>query len=371
MKNLNLLFNKSYFNGIEKASFKDGLKERNDEICGVLFRQVDFWELDGKVCPKNQRFLMKTTYPGLLTGVGYAHEAEAGSDNCVKLGFSFDYTTGQPYVPGSSVKGMLRSCFQQPDVIGEVLSEIEMKQNDLNIDIDSFKQNLDANVRTLETSIFDGGDTFFDAALRCGNWHGKVMGLDYVTPHKGETKNPIPILMAKVLPEVIFEFRFKLEDSDVECVTDLTEHKKVKVTVTAAQKIKLFKTLIELFGVGAKTNVGYGALTPVEDGDAKEQIKQAEGELRRGTASTPSASHIGSSQRREQTARPTRGNSDSHTCAVRGCANTTKRVLCQNCYDAAITNGRCALCGEETDWNKYRGEYFPLCRNCKQQHNPK
>ena len=51
----------------------------------------------------------KTTYPGLAVGLGYIHESDEIED--YKMGMSFDHTTGVPYIPGSSVKGTLRSVF--------------------------------------------------------------------------------------------------------------------------------------------------------------------------------------------------------------------------------------------------------------------
>src|SRR5690554_3416875 len=55
----------------------------------------------------NDRWELYTTYPGLLIGSGYQHES--GGENEFKIGFFFDYTTGLPQIPGSSVKGVLRS----------------------------------------------------------------------------------------------------------------------------------------------------------------------------------------------------------------------------------------------------------------------
>ena len=52
---------------------------------------------------------LTTTYPGLLSGVGISHET--GKLGEFKLGFSFDHTTGLPYLPGSTVKGNLRHVF--------------------------------------------------------------------------------------------------------------------------------------------------------------------------------------------------------------------------------------------------------------------
>ena len=59
--------------------------------------------------------------------------------------------------------------------------------------------------------------------------------------------------MLKILPDVKFEFRFRLADSMLseECI------------VSADVKRRLFMELLSIFGIGAKTNVGYGILEPV------------------------------------------------------------------------------------------------------------
>ena len=80
------------------------------------------------------------------------------SDDDVKNGFSFDYTTGQPYIPGSSVKGMLRSYFkEQRNVVAEILkaiTETEWTEDEIKI---------------LEKDIFENHDVFFDAVVYWGD----------------------------------------------------------------------------------------------------------------------------------------------------------------------------------------------------------
>ena len=71
-----------------------------------------------------------------------------------------------------------------------------------------------------------------------------------MTPHKGEVlKNPIPIKFMKILPEVAIRFQFKLEDCTIN-----------GITISALQKNELFRLILKRFGIGAKTNVGFGRL---------------------------------------------------------------------------------------------------------------
>lgn len=263
MRNLNLLFNKTYFSKLKVPANEDTRKcndkwfsVHNKMIIGIdpdsdsqlpQFSATDYANfMDEATADRlcTHRFIMKTLYPGLLVGTGYAHEATQGSNSCIKLGFSFDYVTGQPYIPGSSVKGMLKSCFSEASVIGEIMQEF------------GFGAELTAqDVEKLKKQIFEGNrDVFFDAVIRAGDEKQRILGEDYITPHRnGETKSPNPLLMLKILPDVKFEFRFRLTDSMLseECI------------VSADVKRRLFMELLSIFGIGAKTNVGYGILEPV------------------------------------------------------------------------------------------------------------
>ena len=331
MKNLNLLFNKCYFSDIEKPDFGDRLKARNQEICGAVFGREDYGDIDEAISPQAHRFRMKTTYPGLLVGTGYAHEAEKGADQCVKLGFSFDYVTGQPYVPGSSVKGMLKSCFTL-GAAGEVLQAICALP-----DAPS-KEAMDA----LETNIFggpegDGRDIFFDAVLRSGDQNGLVMAQDYITPHgrgKEETKNPTPLMMMKVRPGVTFEFRFQLHDFEAP-----------GLTVSAVQKKELFQTLVSLFGVGAKTDVGYGALVPADGTEAAQRPAQA------GPVQQPAAPR----------------NKPCPGCKKKNAVPPGK-IVCPACEEKARKTQKCAICQRNKPAPLFGSDH--LCATCIVQYKP-
>lgn len=182
-------------------------------------------------------FTLKTIYPGLLLGTGYMHEV--GNDDEFKIGFYFDYTTGTPYIPGSSVKGLLRSAFKASEsYIREIINNNSLFSNINEICISD-----------LENEIFEGNksiydrDIFFDAVpIKSDNIGGCFLGEDFITPHKDPLKDPTPIKFLKVLPNVVFRFEFNLKDG----------------LLSATQKLALFKQIILDLGIGAKTNVGYG-----------------------------------------------------------------------------------------------------------------
>jgi len=239
VKNLNLLFHKLYYGQIgctagtsakeTKRIFEDDVKARNNEIFASKFvHSLDFLKCE---IPNVSVFRMKTKYPGLLIGTGYPHGSGRANDD-IRCGFSFDYVSGQPCIPGSSVKGVLRSHFKEHSQAIAAIANISLE-----------------TVKALETNIFDCGDVFLDAVLYDGDEKNRILGDEYLTPHSDAMKNPIPIHIMKVLPDVRFEFRFLVSDF----IQD-------GFTFTKEQKKELFKTILALFGVGAKTNVGFGVL---------------------------------------------------------------------------------------------------------------
>lgn len=243
----------------------------------------------------SDKFLLKTTYPGLLCGSGYAHDTGAMGD--FKIGFFFDHTTGQPIIPGSSVKGICRSIFEsdfdkelKKRVTGEksffavrfICKEFieraeKSKDEDLKKLIVYFQSILSTlpvseinnreipddfatSKKKLENIVFQmfgkdktkGNDIFFDAVLDIAPNNSKpFLANDFITPHIDREhpelspfKNPNPIQFLKVRSEVPFEFRFKLTDFDE--------------LWTKEVKFEFFKQILLTLGIGAKTNVGYG-----------------------------------------------------------------------------------------------------------------
>jgi len=212
---------------------------------------------------------LTTTYPGLVIGTGYHHET--GVEGEFKIGFYFDYTTGLPVIPGSSVKGLLRSVFPKEgeryrDKKAEYISEL--LKNDENFDATTLEKintkkkeaTLEDKIIALAECIFEGiknlkvtkatdkylpmsqRDIFFDAfPIQTGK--DGLFADDFITPHKeNPLKNPVPLKFLKVAPGVTFRFNFDLHDG----------------ILSKEVKLKLFLNILLDMGVGAKTNVGYG-----------------------------------------------------------------------------------------------------------------
>ncbi|KGN76774.1 CRISPR-associated protein Cmr5 [Porphyromonas gulae] len=191
-------------------------------------------------------FELKTCYPGLLCGVGYHHEINKPADEKGKkvegdkeddapevynLGMYFDYTSGLPVIPGSSIKGMLRSAIEEWDFLAD------------------YELNSGVTREEIIKTVFEGEglsiydrDIFLDAIpIKVDN---KLFGEDYITHHPNPLQNPNPVRFLRVNPGVTYKFRFILKAHGEKLTVDF--------------KTKLFEAIICTFGLGAKTNVGYG-----------------------------------------------------------------------------------------------------------------
>ncbi|CAA6815642.1 MAG: CRISPR-associated RAMP Cmr6 [uncultured Sulfurovum sp.] len=221
-----------------------------------------------------ESFKLQTLYPGLLIGSGYSHGLSNNED--VKIGFYFDHTTGLPLIQGSSVKGMLRSCFglefgNQKDKYKEEKHEyIRDLMNQPDLDVEAFAKDIFEGVdsdsqeheKSKMKSIYNR-DIFYEARVVGIENNKSLLSKDYITPHKDKPcEEPTPLKFIKVSPEVTFEFSFDLKDSQF---------------ATAQEKEALFITLLEEFGIGAKTNVGYGQLEfLLTEEEKREKEKEAE-----------------------------------------------------------------------------------------------
>lgn len=210
---------------------------------------------------------MRVQAPGLLIGSGLAHGLP-GSEEDVKTGLQFDYTSGLPVIPGSSVKGVIRSAFSTIKEDKEQSNEADSEKlnyiKSLIADIPEFSSLVleDKDILELGNQMFNHGDIFADALLvgygTRMKQHGpvkQVLTEDYITPHTGgPLAQPIPIKIVKVAPGVTFAFCFKFNETKIGA----------KV-VSASMKKALCAAILQDLGVGAKTNVGYGVLKEVKN----------------------------------------------------------------------------------------------------------
>lgn len=273
-----------------------------------------------------QHFDLKTTYPGLILGTGYTHAIRALG--ATKIGFYFDHATGLPILPGSSIKGVLRSVFPGRDRERAQAAKQQKKESEK----EAYEQmaagktdyllglikklftdlgEIDAGwLANLEGELFSGvvkvagvvhqipmGQRFVchDAVVR--KTEGTLFGPDFLTPHinrsgdglDDELKNPIPLQLLKVMPGVHFRFRFQVYPSYRLRKKDLSYFSHSAMLSPERVCILCRAILIDM-GIGAKTNVGYGQLvptdkTPLVSGERAGQFSESETE-RSGTKAT-------------------------------------------------------------------------------------
>lgn len=234
--NMFYIFYTEYFDKVKEAKLKNLEIESISEAVYHFKFNPSFSPLkEWKSIPNYTSVCLKTLYPGLVVGSGYPHVLEG--KNIIKSGLSLDYVSGLPYIPGSSLKGLLRSCFPEND-------------KDLKIDYlnDILEKKYDYEIWSeICHSIFDNRDVFLGGVPKFEKPQC-LLTKDYITPHLSSFENPKPIEIIKVKPSVKFEFGFLLKDSQLS----------TGEIVMVSDKLKLFKAIILDFGMGAKTNVGFG-----------------------------------------------------------------------------------------------------------------
>lgn len=301
--NLGLLFYKRLYKDIKKNNGnlilvfdkkKDCLKfdvdEKKSEFNNFYNDLYNFKlsKYNSKSLLGKPAFTLKTTYPGLLLGSGYAHSTKATGDS--SIGFYFDHTSGLPVIPGSSIKGVLRSLFELDILVNKrgdkkeytdekslaaivfILSEILIETNleeKVKNKIKEFKDTINVpKLSEIKEEIFgnqdkEGCDVFFDAHINIELSEKKFIDSDFITPHHPNLlRNPIPIQFVKVLPNICFDFRFKLTNNGID----------------ASIKELLFRQILLTLGIGAKTNVGYGQFVPAQEKKDTNETEQKNNE---------------------------------------------------------------------------------------------
>lgn len=246
--NLSFMLNRAYYEPLTHSNFNSCNKALCERRFQTSKEKVPF-------SGEGNYFLLKTTYPGLLIGLGNPHRTgkEAQGNDAegaeINLGFTLDFVTGLPVIPGSTVKGVLRSVFKlAPEFTAELLG-LEINRHEL---------------VTVENAIFAEGSgkiIFFDSIPVKPGKDNRVFGLDNITPHFAKDPDglvePDIHTMLKVIPNVVFLFRFGF---DRWTQVNGVDQKKL---------VKAFTTILTILGIGAKTRVGFGALEELYKSEEK------------------------------------------------------------------------------------------------------
>lgn len=248
--NPHYLFNVEYYKGLYNTKID---QEKHVKKCNNSLIDPQEFQPSEKIYKFSKHsFKLKTAYPGLLIGLGHPHETANKQE--IKLGFTLDYVTGLPVIPGSTIKGILRSAFSNhPEYILDLLQNIgigniENTEQIMNMENEIFGDRNGDNANTAMR------DVFYDAVIVKAGKEDRLLGLENITPHKafkpeynGLTE-PNPLTLLKVIPNVVFLFRFQLTDDGLPI--DI--------------KLNIFKQIFMDMGVGAKTNTGFGVLEEVQ-----------------------------------------------------------------------------------------------------------
>lgn len=229
MRNLNLILNKLYYRRLRQPDYHDDVREQTMNVLSSTFDHARDYR---PLAVATHTTILRLCYPGLVTGLNTIVSGATHED--IDSGFSLDFATGQPLLHGWTVKGQLRSHFRDRTAAVAEIAGLPIE-----------------TVKELEKEIFDEGDTFFDAVIFDGDDKGRFIGLDFFCRHRTDRpmRDTIPIRVLKLMPNVRLEFRFALRDG----------------ILTADEKLALFKELLMVFGVGARTNVGYGFLMEADN----------------------------------------------------------------------------------------------------------
>lgn len=257
MKNLHLLSGKLTYRRLGEPDFSTNLIDCNLQITRSTFaHERDYIP----PVPGSCGITLQVAYPGMLVGVsaprGVGRVALlSGIDEGVRRlrqgqdfsgSISLDYTTGQPIIPASSVKGALRAHFRHhPLMIAEMLGCAPEE------------------VPLLEKELFEGEDVYFDAVVFDSDHRARVVGRETVNLNdNGRTRL---FSYFKIRPGVKFQFRFMPTDG----------------RLSAQRKLWLYRELLLVGGMGSRTRHGYGTLLETDETISEKAAAQKPDERRR------------------------------------------------------------------------------------------
>ena len=176
----------------------------------------------------------------LVTGIGESHPLE--------ISLTLDHNLGIPYIPASSLKGLVRFA-RALNLIGQVVVKYDKKNNKEFIDTDED----DLTLKVFGNQKNKGKMIFLDAYPH----KTPNLGADIINPHypdyygeknspPADNQSPKPIQFLTVKPGTDFIFRFLVSKSKEISDQTLLDFRN---TITKA---------LEQEGVGAKTSIGYG-----------------------------------------------------------------------------------------------------------------
>ncbi len=244
----------------------------------------------------------------LLCGVGHTHPSETS--------LTFEHNLGIPYIPASSVKGLVR--------FGYLLNFVRNNMDKL-ADRDCFNE----EEETLVPDMFGiqtkrGKIVFLDAYPV----NFPELKLDILNPHykdyyqndpplpPADNQDPIPVRFLTVAPETEFVFRAVL-------------HREIK-NEAREQCLQAYKRILTEEGVGSKTSLGYGLFEWIDEKEHPEVVKAVRDEERRKDQKRQEAE-----KKREQEKLASMSPDDRQIYKIQQLESDPDRIseLCQECLE--------------------------------------
>lgn len=217
-----------------KNQVSTNLKQKHDEQKEYMIANSTYYDLI--------EITAKTKTP-LITGIGQSHPTE--------VGITLDYNLGIPYIPASTIKGLLRFT-----TTIQSLNDIE--KNKVHEDKEGKFFIFDTDIQ--EVSYYFGGQENSGNIIILDAYPKEVpdLDIDIMNPHyskyyqddkpPADYLEPIPI-------------KFLLVKKDTEFIFRILVYKNNRGTELKNIKDILTKTLTEE-GIGAKKSLGYGLFNP-------------------------------------------------------------------------------------------------------------
>ncbi len=261
--NFSLCFNRMVSWKCNDSSVKKD-ETNADSLAGIAIQHIAFAENDLKKIQERQKSYIREmestktqtieiyaeTISPFISGLGSGHPTETG--------MILDRNTGVPYLPASSVKGVLRLAH----AVNIANGRVEVPSEELNTYFGSMD----------ETKAKQGQIIFLDAYPVVP----PVIKIDIMNPHfpeyyKGknnmplEKENPTPVKFLSVVENTVFCFRcvfFSLKDTPI-----IPKDKQVIY--------KAFETAFTTIGFGGKTSIGYGRFKIITEEESQNIIMKS------------------------------------------------------------------------------------------------
>lgn len=235
-----------------------------DTLAGIAIQHIAFAENDLKKIQERQKSYIREmestktqtieiyaeTVSPFISGLGSGHPTETG--------MILDRNTGVPYLPASSIKGVLRLAYAVNMANGR--KEIPSKE------LNTYFGSMD------DTDVKQGQIVFLDAyPVNPPNIKVDIMNPHFSKYYKGENNMPLekenltPVKFLSVVENTVFCFRcvfFSLKDTPI-----IPEDKQVIY--------KAFETAFTTIGFGGKTSIGYGRFKIITEEESQNIIMKS------------------------------------------------------------------------------------------------